>query len=46
MPMAEIDWMRKAERVALEFRATTVGKAGADHSVYTILDWQDGGDST
>ena len=35
--MAELDWMRKAERAALEFRAATVGKPRADHSVYVIL---------
>ena len=37
MPMAELDWMTKAERAALEFRATTIGKPRADHSVYVIL---------
>lgn len=35
--MAELDWMRRAERAALEFRAATVGKPRADHSVYVIL---------
>ncbi len=35
--MAELDWMRRAERAALGLRATTVGKAGAGHSVYVIL---------
>lgn len=31
------DWIRKAERVALAFRAATAGQTGAGHSVYVIL---------
>jgi predicted GIY-YIG superfamily endonuclease len=35
--MADIEWMRRAERAALSLRAKTVGKAGAVHSVYVVL---------
>ena len=31
------DWMRKAERVARTFSATTAGERQAGHSVYVIL---------
>ncbi len=31
------DWMRKAERVARTFHATTARERRADHSVYVIL---------
>src|SRR6476619_566730 len=30
-------WMKKAERIAGTFRATTVGERGAGHSVYVVL---------
>ncbi len=35
--MAELDWMRRAERASLGLRATTVGKPDAGHWVYVIL---------
>jgi hypothetical protein len=35
--MSSPDWINKAERVALAFKAMTARERGANHSVYVIL---------
>ena len=35
--MSGPDWMEKAERIALAFRAETAGGKGAGHHVYVVL---------
>lgn len=35
--MAAPEWIERAERVALSFRATTVEERGAEYSVYVVL---------
>lgn len=35
--MSRPEWMPKAVGVARKFRATSIGQAGANHSVYVIL---------